>query len=57
MFRLPARRDLPADSIPEWIAGGEKEMKEAVMDWGLLVKEGPAWMAYWDRRVRNTGKR
>lgn len=57
VFRLPARRDLPADSIPAWVAGVEKEMPEADMDWGLLVREGVGWMAYWDRHVRNTGKR
>ena len=57
VFRLPARRDLPKDSIPEWIAGVEREMKETEVDWGLLAREGPAWMAYWDQRVRNTGKK
>jgi iron(III) transport system substrate-binding protein len=56
VFRLPARKDLPPDSIPEWIAGVERDMKETVVDWDLLAREGPAWMAYWDQRVRNTGK-
>jgi iron(III) transport system substrate-binding protein len=56
VFRLPARRDLPPDSIPEWIAGVEKQMKETEVDWDLLARDGPAWMAYWDQRVRNTGK-
>jgi iron(III) transport system substrate-binding protein len=56
VFRLPARKDLPPDSIPEWIAGVEREMKETEVDWELLAREGPAWMAYWDQRVRNTGK-
>ncbi len=57
VFRLPARRDLPQDSIPEWIAGVERELKETEVDWDLLAREGPAWMAYWDQRVRNTGKK
>jgi hypothetical protein len=35
----------------------EREMKETEVDWDLLAKEGPAWMAYWDQRVRNTGKK
>ena len=56
VFRLPARRDLPADSLPPWIIGVEQSMHEAEMDWALLAKQGPEWMAYWDRRVRNTGK-
>lgn len=56
VFRLPARKDLPPDSIPEWIAGAERDMKETEVDWALLAREGPGWMAYWDQRVRNTGK-
>lgn len=55
-FRLPARTDLPKDSIPAWIADVESRMHEAPMDWALLAREGPAWMAYWDQRVRGSGK-
>jgi len=56
-FRLPARTDLPKDSVPPWIADVESRMREAPMDWALLAREGPAWMAYWDQRVRGSGKR
>jgi iron(III) transport system substrate-binding protein len=55
-FRLPARADLPKDSVPPWIADVESRMHEAPMDWALLAREGPGWMAYWDQRVRGTGK-
>ena len=57
VFRLPARRDLPADSLPLWVTEVEQRMKEAEVDWGMLAREGPGWMAYWDRHVRNSGKR
>jgi iron(III) transport system substrate-binding protein len=57
VYRLPARRDLPADSMPAWVADVERSLVESEMDWGLLAREGPGWMAYWDNRVRNTGKR
>lgn len=57
VYRLPARRDLPPDSLPAWIADVERRMIEADMDWKLLARDGAAWMAYWDQRVRNTGKR
>jgi iron(III) transport system substrate-binding protein len=57
VFRLPARLDLPADSVPPWVAEVEREMIVAPMDWALLVEQGPAWMAYWDQHVRGTGKR
>lgn len=56
-FRLPARADLPKDSVPPWIADVESRMHEAPMDWALLAREGPGWMAYWDQRVRGTGKK
>jgi iron(III) transport system substrate-binding protein len=56
VYRLPARRDLAADSLPEWVTEVERDMREAEMDWGLLAREGQGWMAYWDRKVRGTGK-
>jgi iron(III) transport system substrate-binding protein len=56
VFRLPARLDLPADRIPAWVAGVEREMVVAQVDWGLLARNGAAWMDYWDRHVRDTGR-
>jgi iron(III) transport system substrate-binding protein len=56
VFRLPARTDLPQDSVPAWVAGVEREMVVADMDWDLLSRFGPAWMSYWDQHVRGTGK-
>jgi iron(III) transport system substrate-binding protein len=57
VFRLPARRDLPPDRIPRWVVQVERQMAVAHMDWDLLARNGTAWMGYWDRHVRNTGKR
>lgn len=57
VFRLPARHDLPPDRVPGWVAGVEKDMVVEPMDWGLLTRQGPTWMGYWDQHVRNTGKR
>jgi iron(III) transport system substrate-binding protein len=56
VFRLPARTDLPPDSVPAWVAGVEREMVVADMDWDLLSRFGPAWMSYWDQHVRGTGR-
>ena len=56
VFRLPARRDLPADRIPVWVAEVERTMKVEPMDWGLLTRRGAEWMGYWDQHVRNTGR-
>lgn len=57
VFRLPARTDLPVDSVPDWIAEVESQMITTTMDWELLATEGPSWMAYWDEHVRGKGRR
>ena len=57
VYRLPARHDLPADRVPAWVAGVEAEMAVAPMDWQLLARQGAAWMGYWDRHVRGSGRR
>jgi iron(III) transport system substrate-binding protein len=56
VFRLPARNDLPNDSVPYWVTEVEREMIVTDMDWGLLSSRGPEWMRYWDQHVRGTGK-
>jgi iron(III) transport system substrate-binding protein len=56
VFRLPARTDLPADSVPGWVADVERRMVIAEVDWPMLAREGSRWMAYWDRHVRGTGR-
>jgi hypothetical protein len=53
---LPAREDLPADSVPYWVAEVEREMIVSDVDWGLLSSQGAEWMRYWDQYVRGTGK-
>jgi len=55
VFRLPARHNLPADSVPAWVAEVEAEMVAEPMDWNQLAAEGPNWMAYWDEHVRGKG--
>ncbi|MFL5402335.1 MAG: extracellular solute-binding protein [Gemmatimonadales bacterium] len=57
VFRLPARTDLPADSVPPWVARVEQQMVVADMDWELMSRMGPVWMSYWDQHVRGTGRR
>lgn len=56
VWRLPARRDLPVDRVPTWVAEVQQKLVIAPMDWALLAKDGAAWMRYWDQRVRGTGK-
>ncbi len=56
-FRLPARLDLPAERVPEWVTRVDREMKTAPVNWALQAREGAAWMAEWDRRVRGAGRK
>jgi iron(III) transport system substrate-binding protein len=54
-YRLPARLDLPADSLPEWARAVRRTMKVADVDWDVLAQHGPGWMRYWDENVRGKG--
>jgi iron(III) transport system substrate-binding protein len=56
VFRLPARLDLPAQRVPDWVRGVERDMTIFPMDWELQSRDGARWMSYWDQRVRHTGK-
>ena len=56
VYRLPARLDLPADSLPDWVREVRRQMVVADVDWGLLAAQGPGWMRWWDQHVRGTGR-
>jgi len=50
-FRLPARTDL-GEMLPGWARDVERELVPAAVDWSVLEREGPGWMARWDREIR-----
>lgn len=54
-YRLPARTDLPGDSLPQWARDVKASLVPADMDWDLLSERGQEWMLYWDRQVRRRG--
>ncbi len=54
-FRLPARMDVPFDSLPGWAQKVRTELVAEPMDWDLLSERGADWMSYWDRNVRGRG--
>jgi iron(III) transport system substrate-binding protein len=54
-FRLPARSDIPLDSLPDWAREVKARMVAEEMDWDLLSLQGSTWMNYWDRNVRGRG--
>jgi len=57
VFRVPARQDLPVDSLPDWVRDVHRRMVVADVDWNLLAEQGPDWMRWWDQHVRGTGGR
>ena len=56
VYRLPARLDLPADSLPAWAREVNRAMTVADVDWDLLAARGDAWMRYWDDNLRGKGR-
>lgn len=54
-FRLPARTDVPQDSLPEGLRKARREITPEPLDWQLLQQKTPEWMRYWDEHVRGTG--
>ncbi len=55
VYRLPARLDLPADSLPDWVRDVRRRMVVADIDWNLLADHSAEWMRWWDQHVRGTG--
>jgi len=55
-YRLPARLDLPLDSLPPWAREVRRVMKVADVDWDVLAERGAEWMRYWDENVRGKGE-
>lgn len=54
-FRLPARTDIPTDSLPDWVREVNRQMKAAPVDWSQLALHQADWMRYWDEHVRGHG--
>ncbi len=51
-LRIPARNDIPTDSLPAWIRDAQKAMLPMAMDRRLMADSLNAWMTAWDTRVR-----
>jgi iron(III) transport system substrate-binding protein len=53
-LRIPARTDIPADSLPEIVRRARTEVKPMPGDQQLQRDSLDAWMKYWDANVRNS---
>jgi iron(III) transport system substrate-binding protein len=56
-LRIPARTDLPADSLPRWIRDANERIIPLPIDRALMARELDGWMRYWDANIRNRGGR
>jgi iron(III) transport system substrate-binding protein len=54
--RIPARTDLPADSLPDWIRVARTEIRPMPLDRRMLADSLDGWMTYWDNHVRNRSR-
>ncbi len=54
-YRIPARTDLPAATLPEWARDVLDRMVPADYDDALAAAKAQEWMALWDRTVRGRG--
>ena len=55
--RIPARTDIPNDSLPEWIREAKSELRPMPLDRALLAEKLDDWMRYWDSNIRNQSRR
>jgi len=51
--RMPARPDIPSDSLPSWIREARRDIKPMPLDGQMLADSLDSWMKYWDAHVRN----
>lgn len=53
-YRIPARTDIPADQLPDWIT--RLNIKPMEVDWKLLDENEKTWMKRWDSEVKGKGR-
>jgi iron(III) transport system substrate-binding protein len=52
--RIPARTDIPTDSLPAWIREARAQIRPMPGDQRMVADSLDAWMTYWDRHIRNS---
>lgn len=53
-LRIPARTDLPADSLPAWVREAQAAIRPMPGDMRVMNDSLDAWMTYWDANIRNS---
>jgi iron(III) transport system substrate-binding protein len=55
-LRIPARTDIPLDSLPPWIRDAKAKIKPMPLDRSMLAQHLDEWMRYWDANIRNRNR-
>ena len=53
-LHIPARTDLPSDSLPEWVREAQAAIKPMPGNVRMVNDSLDAWMTYWDQNIRNS---
>jgi iron(III) transport system substrate-binding protein len=54
--RIPARNDIPVDSLPQWIRDANTRIRPMPIDRELMARHLDDWMKYWDANIRNRSR-
>jgi iron(III) transport system substrate-binding protein len=49
-YRIPARNDIPADRLPQWMRS--LNIPKLEMNWDLVETKSQEWMEHWDSYIR-----
>lgn len=55
-YRIPARSDLPTDSLPPWLRDAAPRIRAMEIDAAFVQEHTPEWLRYWDRQIRGQGR-
>lgn len=55
-YRIPARTDLPTDSLPPWLQDAAPRIRAMEIDAAFVQEHTPQWLRYWDRQIRGQGR-
>ncbi|GAC1478315.1 MAG: extracellular solute-binding protein [Gemmatimonadaceae bacterium] len=55
-LRIPARTDIAAADLPEWIRDARARITPMPLDRALLAAKLDEWMAHWDSSIRGRGR-
>ncbi len=55
-YRIPARTDIPSDSLPAWLRRTLPEIHPMNVDRAYVQAHLPGWLQHWDREIRDRGR-